>query len=559
MRQLPDSMELSLVEQRLRREILDITDRLDERVQTLELPVFETSDYGSSPNYLPNSHPEWSLMAFTTAGTTPATAGDANHEAYASGAGAARTWKYQTAATTDLSTVGAALIGSGHSGFGALNADAPIWDRTNATFLLGSSGTNYDVACLLPTDFVFPGQVYYVYFEASLAAADTDINDTQFYCGFWDDTVGQEKWIEGSDFTPTISVYGATGARTLSYKIHALTDSGTEMLSTEVTVANAPATLTAENHVRLNFSGQPGFIQYIIYREDGANYYRVGDIRNSIDLQFFDIQETGSSVVPVSGYPVVTGARPKAYSQTSTFDPGPTGSFVAHTMSIQVPIAYNRSNTGNLQQWFRFGLTGLVGGVGSRREVVIRKISVSQGYGGWTRSPLDLAALSGPSGAATSAPTGGTPTTLPPDGGTGGPVCLVPETIVKTLKGDKPMGEIKKGDMLICGATALQVKRIKRGSVQFVWEIELESGQIVRCSDSHKWVRSLTDRNGRPTHLLKIGDSLLTEDFIESKIVRKEMIVGQQEVIQVFLPPPHLFIANGIVSHNTKPIDVLPY
>jgi hypothetical protein len=534
-----------VLEQRLQFEIDNLREETEKRLEVLEAPVFEVTDFGSSPNYIPNSHPEWSTLAYGTAGTTPGTAGDTNHEAY--------NWKYQTAATTDLSTSAAPLLGSGHSGYGALNADAPVWDRTNANFLLGSSTTNYDVCCPLPTDFVFPGNRYFIYFEASLAAADTDINDTQFYCGFWDDTAGQEKWIEGSDFTPTASVYGVAGARTLEYKVHALTDSGNEMLSTAITVTTAPATLTANNHVRLNFSGQPGFIQYIIYRKDGSNYYRVGDIRNSIDLQFFDIQETGSSVVPVSGYPTVTGNRPQAYAETTSFEPGASGVFVPHTMSIQVPVAYNRSLTGNLQQYFRFGLSSLVAAAGSRREVVIRRISVSEGYGGWTRSPRDMQAASGPSGAATSSPVPGNPTTTPPGGGTGGPVCLVPETIVRTLKGDKELGDVTTKDLMVCGATALPVKRIKRGIVQFVWEIELECGRKVRCSDSHRWIRSLADRNGRSTHLLKMGDSLLTDEFKESRIVRKEMIVGQQEVIRLHIPSPHLFIANGIVSHNEKP------
>jgi hypothetical protein len=543
---LPEQMYERVLEQRLQYEIDALRESMDTRIQALEAPVFETTDFGSSPNYIPNSHPEWSTLAYGTAGTTPGTAGDTNHECH--------NWRYQTAATTNLSASSAPLLGSGHSGYAGLNADAPVWDRTNANFLLGSSSTAYDVCSPLPTDFIFPGQVYYIYFEASLAASDTDINDAQFYCGFWDDTAGQEKWIEGADFTPTASVYGQVGARTLEYKIHALTDSGTEMLSTAVTVTTAPATLTSNNHVRLNFSGQPGFIQYIIYRKDGANYYRVGDIRNSIDLQFFDIQETGSSVVPVSGYPSVTGNRPKAYAETGAFTPGSVGSFAAHTMSIQVPVAYNRSNTGNLQQYFRFGLTELVAAAGSRREVVIRKISVSEGYGGWTRSPRDMQAASGPSGAAVTSPTGGNPTNVPPGSGTGGPICLVPETIVKTLRGDKQLGNVTNKDHLVCGATALPVKWVRRGTVQFVWEIELECGRKVRCSDTHKWIRSMTDRNGRAANLLKIGDTLLTEDFNESRIVGKEKIIGQQEVIQISLPPPHLFIAGGIVSHNQKPI-----
>lgn len=542
---LTDQMLENLLDQRIRSQIDGMFVSIDSRLQILEAPAGSLITYSASPNMLPNSHPEWSTLAYGTPGTTPATAGDTNYEAY--------NWLYQTAATTDLSTSASPLLASGHSGYAGLNADAPYWDRTNGHFRLGSETTQYDICCPLPTDFVYPGQKFYIYLEASLAAADTDINDAQFYCGFWDDTAGQEKWIEGSAFTPTLGVFGEEGSRTLEYKVLAETDTGQQMLSTAITTAIAPATLSTANHVRLFFSGAPGFIRYVIYRKDGSNYYRVGEIRNSIDLQFFDMVESGDTVVPVSGYPSVTTGAPRAYAVTSGFSPGDTGSFVIHTMTIQVPLNYDRSNTGNLQQYFRFGLTGLVAS-GDAKEVIIRRMMVSEGYGMWSRSLLDLSAASGPSASATSAPAppggGGTPT-FPPDGGGGGPFCLTLDTPVLTPDGYVPISDIAPGDWIMCGV-AYQVLGVSEGDVQCIYEIECDNGSVVRCSGSHRWIRGIKDMVGRSTVLLNVGDALLGEDFKPTTIIRKECIIGQVRVKSIKLKQPHLFIAAGLVSHNRK-------
>ena len=548
MRQLPERMYDDGLERSLTSRIDDLETRLGDRITILESPGFETTTYEAPPNYLPNSYPEWSTLAYGTAGTTPATAGDTNYEAY--------NWFEQTSATTDLSGA-TALVGSGHSTYAGLGTDVPRWDRTNGFFLLGSSTTNYDICCPLPTDFVMPGQRFFVYLEAAYTQSDTDDNNTEFYCGFWDNTLGQRKWIEGTDFTPTVSVYGAGGGRTLEYKVMAETDSGDQILSAAVSTATAPSTLTTSNHVRISFSGAPGFIRFVVYRKDGSNYYRVADIRNTIDLQFYDMVESGDTVVPVGGYPSVTGNRPQAYASTIDFNPAAPGSVNAHLLTIQVPTTYDRSNTGNHQQYFRFGLSSLVA-AGSEHEIAIRRISVSEGYGAWTRCPRDLQAASGPSLSAASAPTPGGGTSGGPEtGGSGRQACLTMDMIVPTEDGDKPIGLLSISDRVVIGPMSLPIKSIKDGTVQFVWEIELESGEVVRCSDTHRLITSKRDRRGVAAARLKVGDSLLTQDFVESRIIRKEQLFGQWQVRQIFLPSPHIFIANGIVNHNLKNIEVV--
>lgn len=537
-------MSSDLEEMKGRAGLMEFYEEFDDRLRLLENPATAQITYAASPNMLPNSHPEWSTMAYTTASVTPSTVGDTNYDCY--------NWRYATAATTNLSGSSSSVLASGHSGYAGLNADAPIWDRVNGNFKLGSSTTNYDVCAPLPTNFVHPGQRFYIYFEASLAAADTDINDVEFYCGFWDDTAGQEKWIEGSAFTPTLSLWGSEGARTLEYKILAETDTGYQILSDAVSTAVAPASLSTANHVRLNFSGAPGFIRFVIYRKDGANYYRVGEIRNSIDVQFFDMIESGDTIVPVDGYPAITTSTPKAYAVTSGFEPGETGTFAIHTMTVQVPLQYDKSVTGNNQQYFRFGLTGLVAS-GSEREVIIRRIAVSEGSGTWSRSPRDMQALSSPSTSAASSPGppgGGGTTTTPPGGGGGGPLCLTLDTEIDTPNGSRELQDIKaRKHSVIWQGRALPVIATREGDVQFVWEIELEDGKSVRCSDTHRFIRG--DGKPRSPRFLKIGDELCTREG-KSKIIRLEQILGQTTVKMITIPYPHLFLSNGIVSHNAK-------
>jgi hypothetical protein len=114
------------------------------------------------------------------------------------------------------------------------------------------------------------------------------------------------------------------------------------------------------------------------------------------------------------------------------------------------------------------------------------------------------------------------------------------------------MAFVEKGDYVKCGLLELPVLATRTGTVQFVWEFETECGKVLRCSDTHRLITSLRDRRGRAAGLLREGDTLLTEDGTESKIVRKTQLLGEWTVKQISLPQPHIFVANGIVSHNRK-------
>jgi hypothetical protein len=127
------------------------------------------------------------------------------------------------------------------------------------------------------------------------------------------------------------------------------------------------------------------------------------------------------------------------------------------------------------------------------------------------------------------------------------------DTLVDTTDGIKPIKDIRgRIDRTVYNGEASLVSKTSSGTVQFIWEIETENGHTVRCSDSHKWVRDDEDTTGRPARFLKVGDTLLTKEGV-SKIVRKDQKFGTFRVKMITLPPPHLYWANGVASHNQKP------
>lgn len=648
----PDEHERLHLERRMRADVAERFDRLQQQIDALNAITLEGQDYNAPPNYLPNSHPEWSKAAYTAVPTvTATTAGDDNRECYnwyrqpstalvlgvaigsvtltGGGSGSVNSItvngvtitggvvNFDTNLATTAANVATSIngfsstpdytavavnttvyiypaAGASADGFAVVantttittstvvmstsalkremssfagppaehtrwsvnegaNDNIPVWDGVNGTIQMGGDGTLWDIACPMNVDIVSPGQIYFVTME--LQTTGSKSATMQLYCGFWDNVAG--TWITGGTFTPSISVYGTEGSRTLEYRVYAETDSGEQLLSAAVDTAGVgPDTLSPENHVRLSFSGAPGFTRYDIYRKDGSNYYRVGSIRNSIDLQFYDTVESGATVVPVTGYPSVTADAPTAYAISNEFDPNDSSSFTVHTFRIRVPTTYDRSSVTAGSQWFRFGVDELT----SPRSIVVRRIGVSEGYGGWTRCPRDLTATNAPTSTAASSPSPGYPVPTPPDRGTGGVSCVTLDTEIETLNPlyetiIRPISQVAKGMYLSCGPMSLPVLGVKEGEVASILHIKTGKGLELKCSHSHRLIRSNMDKTGTPAANISEGDKVLVcidgkfeQDVVESVVE----IVGTCTVKSVRLPSPHLFLTNGFVSHNAK-------
>jgi hypothetical protein len=540
-------MDDARLERLIENAVDQVRSETDARLTRLENSAVSATQRIASPNYLSNSHPEWSTAAYTTTGVLPSTAGDTNRECY--------NWYRQTQATTALADTAAnalkrSVTGAEHSLWAAnegTDTDIPIWDGVNATFNLGTETVLWDIACPLPTDFIFPGQRFYVSFETLLSSSTVDLEGVEFYCGFWDNT--NEHWIRGDEFDPIDTIYGAPGTRTLNYKVLATTDGGEQLLSKEVTVSNAPNVLTPANHVRLAFIGAPGYIRFEVYRKDGTTYRKVADIRNSIDLQFYDMFESAGSIEP--GYPSVSGNYPEAKERTVGLTAN-ASTTTPHTMLIDIPNTYDRSATSS--QWFRFGLTGHIS---AARGLVIRRLMVSEGYGPWTRAAADLRAQSQHTASASFAPSPGQIFDELPSNG---PWCVTLDTLIDVISKDNtvtqvPISEVDSGAYIACGAQASRVKAVKQGIVQDIYCLTTRRGLFLSCSATHRLVRSMFDRTGVAAKVLRVGDRVLTSHkgkIIQDVITNIEVQVGPCEVKSLSLTSPHLYITNGFVSHNDK-------
>lgn len=377
--------------------VLDAQDATNSRIDSLAVAVQTTIDTGSFAeiqNILTNSHPEWSKSGYAGPGVLPADAGDDNLEA--------ANWYRQLATDTLLDKTSANALKAAktiepdeHTLWAAnegTDADISRWDKVNGTIQVGGITEKWDIFHPLP-DVIFPGQTYYVQFEAMLRTT-TALPDIQAYCGIWDNTVGQAKYIEGGSFTITDDgghipgvTYGTPGTTSVDYKILAFTDGGEQVESNVLNFPNAPAVFDANNHPRVKFSGVPGFIKFEIYRKIGSTYVLQYTVGNTIEGVYYDIGNPPQAIV--SGFPSITTTKPRAYAVTTSFQPGSSSGlgWVRHAMTIFVPNTYNRSLTGSGMQYFRFGLTG---NTTDARQVLVRRFGLSMGAGIWARSAEDV-------------------------------------------------------------------------------------------------------------------------------------------------------------------------
>jgi hypothetical protein len=530
-------------------------------------------------NIIDNSHPEWSDMAYTLLSIASNTAGDANMECY--------NFHRQPAVDTILSGSNTDAVKcaktsepADHSLWAAneaVNADIPRWDKVNGTLEFGQTAELWDLYVPFPNDVVFPGQIFYVQFEAMLADA-TPLTDIQAFCGLFDSTVGQQKFIEGGSFTITDDqgndpgvTYGIPGSTSVNYKIIAYTDSGEQAESNVLNFPNAPAVFDGNNHPRIKFSGVPGFIKFEIYREIAGTYVLQYVVGNTIEGIYYDLGLP--AVREVDAFPTITVTKPRAYAVTSTFTPGtPTGlAWVRHAMTILVPTTYNKALTDAGKQFFRFGLTGFTA---TARQVLIRKFGVSMGSGKWARSPNDVRknAHSAPSTSAAGAGAGdgGGGIDPPPPGGGGGCVLLDSTIALYADDGSKRTAElhtIGKDAMTdnggaICG----KVKYVKQAHTSRIFRVVAKSGLTVGATFDHPFITSPVDHKGTACielqRRLNAGQEVYILTRPKGEVISDRIISITEEFGDFWVGIPSIegspvVILNGFLSHNNKPVGGL--
>jgi hypothetical protein len=515
------------------------------------------SSLGAVNNFLRNGDLGWSKDNYENAVLA---GGDTNKECEAF---------YTHAAGTTLLVEDSAheLSATGHTINNPAGAADPAWDKVNGWLQLGSDKS---VDCPLLRKMAQASKLMYVGFIARKASSGIVIPaGLQLGLGLHDNTAGQRKYLEATQFQLTGTVVGVPGATTSrDYKVVATTDWGETYESNVVTVAGAPSDasyISNSVYVRLDWTSVTGVIQYDIYRKTGATYVLAGQIFNG----FPGFLEQNNYLKSVAGYPAASSTNARAYVQIDIDDL--TTDWQAYDTTIPVPATYDLSVTTD-KQWLRFTLSQALA-AGSERGVEMDKIWLSWNYGNFASSADDTNAQHDTDVTATSGSQGGAGTGGggdPPDPGFGGLRCVWEEALVQVFDAnglivEKPAREVTLSDFIVSfddvGRPVPEtIEEILYGFSSRLYTITAENGAQLPCSPSHPLVDSPTDKTGRPAALLCKGDKLLTfrpgdSHAQPSTVTAWEYIDGLFRVRIFRLRNRHLFVAGNLVSHNIKNDD----
>jgi len=180
--------------------------------------------------------------------------------------------------------------------------------------------------------------------------------------GIWDNTSGQRKFLEGN-IGFDAELVGATGAVERRFKILLTSDRGFSLLSSEITIANSPTTLSATNYIAMSWYQQAGQLQVDIYERydpSGINEYRLVSQVSSATSYIYE----GGYLSVVAGYPTATGDTRSATYFTSTTPPDMSDLAInavapawdTVNFPIEVPNNYNKALTTN-REWVRIWMT----------------------------------------------------------------------------------------------------------------------------------------------------------------------------------------------------------
>lgn len=486
-----------------------------------------TTVLASIQNLIDNGEIEWSADAYVN---NPLLGGDIGFEAYH--------WFRQTTATTALAETAAnALKFTGHSLYAAnegANGDIPRWARVEGWAEVGSTGgTNYDIACPLPVNFVRSGMSFIIQFICKLRTATVLPVGLEMAAMFWDNTVGQQKIIEGSAFALSYTIGGAVGATALEYKIVGRTDYGEEIESNVLSVTDAPATLTPSNYVALSWVGAAGYIDFDIYKKVGATYYLQYTVANG-GTSYRD--QGDAPLATVGGYPSVSITRARAYTETQGFAPS-FSAWERTDIVIRTPATYDTSLTTG-KQWLRLRITGAPT---DARQFLIDRIGVSTGYGGWARSANDLRAANIPS----------TTATVSEQGDIGIHVCPGVGMELDGIDNKILTEDVRRGDKL----KSRDGQTVEVTRVRFVWcdkmvRVTTDGGKTFECSKTHHLIRGNADTRGLAVSRMEKGRTVQTLEG-EDTIASIEAIEPGM-VCDMGVTAPYIYACNGLLHHNLK-------
>jgi hypothetical protein len=373
------------------RTILALAERQASTEQALADVAAPTT--GALVNLLPNADANFSKDAWVSG--PPVVGGDISFEAY-------NWYRFLATDTALVEDAAHALKSVGHSLYAAnegANADIPIWDKVNGIIQLGSVTTNWMLATPFVKNDARPsGELQFQVICERLSALALPAG-LGLVVAVHDNTVGQQKIIEGADEVLSGAPVGTAGATSTDYFLVAPTDFGQQYKSNVLTVATANATLNATNYVSLSWGRVPGVTSYDLYRARGGVIKLIAQIRNGATSYW----DQGGEIQTVGAYPVVTLTKPRAYTEVpaARFDVSAT-EWRQYGASIVVPFNYNSALTTD-KQWLIIRPTGLCA---EARQLKLDHFGLGEQYGLWARSFYDAQAKNNVSTSAASSDQG---------------------------------------------------------------------------------------------------------------------------------------------------------
>lgn len=264
-----------------------------------------------------------------------------------------------------------------HSGYVA-GTDDPDWDKANGRLRLGTKRT---ISQPLVNLYAQRGNVLYLQFTATLRTATALPSPLHLYAGIWDNTAGEEKWVEGAPLAVEAVVVGAAGAVTVEYMVIIDTDTGEQYEAVMAApLATAPASLTALNYVTVSWPAVPARTLVTVYKEVGGLFYRMAEVTSGAT----DWNDTGAAGTAVGGFPSAALNALRARIQDDNFAPSDE-EVRRYAYAIPVPDDYDISVTD--EQVLRIGLSD---DLADDYQLILDRFSLGFNYGGFQRSPHDL-------------------------------------------------------------------------------------------------------------------------------------------------------------------------
>jgi hypothetical protein len=491
----------------------------------LRVPVRERAPifFAGGTNMCPNSDFAFSELAATVPGTLPGDAGATNNECH-------RMFRQLVDTAISATRVNAAEA----------TAEAPQWDKVAGVIALGStnSAANYDVAIKFTNNWLVNNRKWYVRVAVALADDTPLPDDCKLFAGFWiKRNTPSEDWANGSGFTIEHKILGVPGVRNFKYKCIAKTDTGFTVESAVLDVLDIPATLgplPGDNKVQITYPGGVGFIEFKLYREDVAT----GQVdliawdRNTTNLRAFD---TGQSLrLEPGGLPTVPPSEYRAFEEIPIDAVSITTQKTFHDFIIRIPAGVDQSDLIAEGTYLRIGV---LGETAINRQVLIDTVWASETYNVWSPSPFDNYQSPPSTTMTTAPPTGGGNPGTPPTGG--GPTCVWDEHDI--LLDDLDIKEsyfIKLKDcqdLDVCNSSVPEdpnlVSEFIDGEPSQHFLVTFTNGLIVRCSASHRFLRTLKDRSGVLSGALRKGHKLSGGRLVDGQIERFSVEVHDVRIV----------------------------